>query len=369
MARALIVGCGAIGRGFVPWILQNFAIDFFDISNKLTSGISSQGGYSSYMSDGENLSHMRVRPRMITSNITDLTLEDYDIAFISVGPRNVSHLPSEISALICPIYSLENDPITVDWIKQGYCLDNVYFGVPDVITSSTASPENLSKDRYSIHTENGVMYLQDSNQLSDQLKSELPDVKWLPVERLNQEWDAKLYIHNTPHCIAAYLGYLSGCTYLHEALAKPAISRIINGVIEELLYALKVTTPYDHHFMEAYAEKEVRRFSNNLLFDPISRVAREPIRKLHPSGRLTGALRLLLSSGVRPTYLMVGIASALKYLAQEDKDFQQVSRLKVFGIPAFLRYHLSMPENSLETTYILQNFHSASNYLNGALSS
>jgi len=368
MARALIVGCGAIGRGFVPWILQNFEVDFFDVSVDLTAGIFAQGGYSSYMSDGEKLSHVRVKPRFLTSVITDLNLEDYSIAFISVGPRNVVHLPAEISSLTCPIFSLENDPITVDWIKQGYRLDNVYFGVPDVITSSTASPENLLKDRFAIHTENGVMYLQDSDLLSEDLKRRLPEVKWLPVERLNQEWDAKLYLHNTPHCIAAYLGYLSGCTYLHEALAIPAIARIIDGVIEELLYALKLTTPYDHHFMESYAEKEVRRFSNKLLYDPISRVAREPIRKLHPSGRLTGALRLLLSTGVRPTYLMVGIASALKYLSQNDKDFLQISLLEVFGIPAFLKYHLSMSESSLETIFIEKNFKGASDYLNGVLS-
>ncbi len=363
MARALIVGCGAIGRGFVPWILHNFDVDFFDTSQDLVAGITGQDGYSTYMSDGENLSHMRVKPRKVTSDFADLNPSDYDIVFISVGPRNVERLPAQISSLKCPIFSLENDPITVDWIKQGYGLDWVYFGVPDVITSSTASPENLAKDRYAIHTENGVMYLQDSDQASPQLKAALPEVKWLPVERLNQEWDAKLYIHNTPHCIAAYLGYLSGCTYLHQALARPAISRIIDGVIEELLYALKVTTAYDHLFIESYAEKEVRRFSNRLLFDPISRVAREPIRKLHPSGRLTGALRLLLSSGVRPTYLTIGIVAALHYLAKGDRDFLQISHLREFGISSFLKYHLSMPEDCLESRFITSNFEDVSNYL------
>ena len=205
--------------------------------------------------------------------------------------------------------------------------------------------------------------MQDNAQVSALLKEALPEVKWLPVNRLNQEWDAKLYIHNTPHCIAAYLGFLSGCTYLHEALAKTAIKRVIDGVIEELLYALKLTTPYDHHFMEDYAEKEVRRFSNKLLFDPISRVAREPIRKLHPSGRLTGALRLLLSSGVRPTFLMTGIAAAMNYLEKNDKDFKQISQLERFGLPAFMKYHLSIQEDSLESKYITDNYDNVCKYL------
>ncbi|UXA04237.1 mannitol-1-phosphate 5-dehydrogenase [Mycobacterium sp. SMC-2] len=363
MAHALIIGCGAIGRGFVPWILQNFEVDFHDASRELTAGISAQGGYSSYMSDGENLSHMRVTPRKVTADFGELNPADYDIAFISVGPRNVERLPAGVSRIACPIYSLENDPITVDCIKQRYGLEAVYFGVPDVITSSTAAPESLAKDRYAIHTENGVMYLQHSDRVSDSLKAALPNVKWLPVERLNQEWDAKLYIHNTPHCIAAYLGFIAGCTYVHEALAKPAIRRVVDGVIEELLYALKVTTHYDHHFIESYAEKEVRRFANRLLFDPVSRVAREPIRKLHPSGRLTGALRLLLSAGVRPVYLTIGIGAALHYMAKDDKDFRQLSHLDEFGLPAFLQYHLSLRPDSLESRYIEQSFAGVSAYL------
>lgn len=155
----------------------------------------------------------------------------------------------------------------MDWIKQAYELESVYFGVPDVIASSTASPANLARDTYAIHTENGVLYLQRPPQLTQALELLLPDVHWLPVERLNQEWDAKLYIHNTPHCIAAYLGQMAGCTYLHEALAKPAIQRAVDGVIDELLCSLKMVTPYDHHFIESYAIKEVRRLTNSP-FDP-----------------------------------------------------------------------------------------------------
>ena len=32
MARALIIGGGAIGRGFVPWLLDEFELDILDAS-------------------------------------------------------------------------------------------------------------------------------------------------------------------------------------------------------------------------------------------------------------------------------------------------------------------------------------------------
>lgn len=236
--------------------------------------------------------------------------------------------------------------------------------MPDVITSSTASPANLLLDPYAIHTENGKLYLQCPLDLDPLLQQMLPEVQWLPIERLNQEWDAKLYIHNTPHCIAAYLGHMAGCTYLHEALAKPAIQRVVDGVIDELLCALKLATPHDHHFIESYGIKEIRRFSNRLLFDPVSRVAREPLRKLHPSGRLMGALRLLLSTGVNPTYLMAGIAAALRYADPIDRDFVQLSELEVFGMKAFLKYHLGMDDHGVECEFVAKHYATAVRFLN-----
>jgi hypothetical protein len=364
MARALIIGGGAIGRGFVPWVLDEFEIDILDASTNLVNGIASQGGYFSFMSDGEQLHEKWVRVRCIATSFKQLGPLHYDVAFISVGPRNTKSLPFGVEKLQCPIFSLENDPITVEWIKETYGLEAVYFGVPDVITSSTASAESLARDPHAIHTEDGVLYLQRPPKLTPSLEKLLPQVHWLPVERLNQEWDAKLYIHNTPHCIAAYLGHMAGCTYLHEALAKPAIKRVINGVIDELVCALKMVTPYDHHFIESYAVKEVRRFSNTLLFDPVSRVAREPLRKLHPSGRLTGALRLLLLAGVNPTYLMAGIAAALCYSEKKDRDYLQLSELGEFGISSFLKYHLGLDEKSIESEYICKNYPDALSFLN-----
>ncbi len=367
MARALIIGAGGIGRGFVPWILPDFEIDLLDANAEIVAGIEDQGFFTSWMSDGTELRELVVRPLHVTTDIADLELADYDIAFISVGPRNVSSLPRAVGQLQCPVFSLENDPATVEWIRELYDVQNVMFGVPDVIASSTASPRNLRTDPLSLHTENGIMYLQDAPCVSDALKSLLPDVVWLPVERLNAEWDAKLYIHNTPHCIAAFLGYQAGVEYLHQALARPAIAHIIDGVVDEILGALKVATKHDHDFLESYAKKEVRRFTNPHLFDPILRVAREPIRKLHPSGRLMGALRLCLTSGIEPVYLTAGIAAGLSYANPGDKDHAVMALLSDFGVPAFMQFHLSLPPDALESEYVAASFPKAMSYLNRVL--
>ena len=258
--------------------------------------------------------------------------------------------------LRCPIYSLENDPITAEIMRKVLKKNNIYFGVPDVITSLTASPESLEKDANAIHTENGVLYLEDHGDIPPYLKELTPNIHWIDSERMRCEWDAKLYLHNTPHCIAAFYGFLSGCTYVHEALANKEIALILEGVVDEVLQTLKILTNYDHTFMEEYAKKEIRRFSNPLLFDPVLRVAREPVRKLQPEGRLLGILRMAISAGVMPINLTKGIVAALRYLEPRDRDFEVIKTLDSIEIREFLFAHFKVDKSSAESFLICKAY-------------
>ena len=56
-------------------------------------------------------------------------------------------------------------------------------------------------------------------------------------------------------------------------------------------------------FAKYYMNKEIRRFSNKLLFDPISRVAREPIRKLGKENRIVLALRV--ANGIKSNLIIL----------------------------------------------------------------
>ena len=73
-------------------------------------------------------------------------------------------------------------------------------------------------------------------------------------------------------------------------------------------------------FLKLYAKKELSRFSNLLLYDPIIRVAREPFRKLAPNNRLIGAAQLALFCGIVPENLIIGILSAFLYDKANDPD-------------------------------------------------
>ena len=76
-----------------------------------------------------------------------------------------------------------------------------------------------------------------------------------------------------------------------------------------------------------------------------------------------GALRLLLSKGINPTYLMLGIAAALSYSDKKDEDYLQLRELNEFGISSFLKYHLGLDDKSIESKFVTKNFSKAIDYI------
>ena len=194
---------------------DSFDLIFYDTNASLIDSLNSSSGYTTYISRNNQLHSLRVSGDFLSpASSSQFNASSIKLAFICVGPRNVEGLPSLVSNLECPIYVLENDPQTIDRIKSKFGKSNVYFGVPDVITSSQSSPENKLIDVHSLHTEDGTLYLESC---SESPSFDLPKTFFISTLELEAEWHSKLYLHNTAHCIAAYLGFQNGCTYLHES--------------------------------------------------------------------------------------------------------------------------------------------------------
>lgn len=318
----LIVGAGAIGRGFLPWIFKDQSTAFYFIDNnpKLISLLKNQGHYTTFsIKDGKNYEALRVEvadaytPQLFLNQAINI---DFSAVFIAVGPNNIIDVAPLIKHIKSPIILCENNPNVMDKLKSFSGKENIYFAIPDVITSNTAPPELLQKDHLSLVTEQGILFI--DNRIG-QLEG---NFELLPYETLiHKQWMAKLYLHNTPHCIAAYLGSIVGAEYIHQSMECPDIDRIVRGAMQEMLRVLKDQNEIAHDFLNWYAQKELSRFSCPLLFDPISRVAREPLRKLELNGRLLGAAQIGLASGFIPKNIMLGITAALLfYEVQSDSN-------------------------------------------------
>ncbi len=342
MSRAgtiLVIGAGAIGRGYLPWALSSdYRFVFVDTNPTIIGAMQSAGHYTTWKAERDGLVPRKVPigGAFLPEAFHPHEHTDIQAVFVSVGPRNVERIAPLIRGVMAPVILCENDPATVQRLVAVSGHPSVWFAVPDVITSNTAPPDLLAQDPLAIVSEDGVLFVDEgAGTLAGTINA-------CSAENLRQQWVAKLFLHNTPHCVAAYLGAQVGVTYVHEAMAVPEVKEIVAGTMNEMLSALKLQWDLPHPFLEWYAEKELARFANVRLFDPIARVAREPLRKLEVDGRLLGAAQICLSLGFVPQNILLGIASALSFQDERDADRHLTFLRRALSPQALLTHVLSL---------------------------
>jgi mannitol-1-phosphate/altronate dehydrogenase len=173
-------------------------------------------------------------------------------------------------------------------------------------------------------SENGILVIENNNlDLSNVAKK-------LSQKDLSMHWDCKLFIHNAPHAILAYLGAQKKYKFIHQAMNDKQIRKIILKSMNEISSGLIRSGLVNPTFVNYYKNKEIKRFENKILFDPIKRVAREPLRKLASDNRLILALRLSFLGNKFPKFTLVGLKAALNYYDKDDSDSVYLRNLRKF---------------------------------------
>lgn len=344
MKKILVIGAGAIGRGYVPWLFSDeFHIDFADKEEELLLKLSKCKQFDSYMTRGGDYiqKNICINEAYGIDSLTKDILNAYDVIITAVGPRNFLSLTEKLSSTKSPVICFENDRTLVSIMRLATKKENIYFGIPDVITSNASNPSKEHWSDLSLITEDGITYVE--NQISELGGN----ICYVDDAEITKQWAAKLYIHNTPHCIAAYLGSLCGVCYLHEAMSIDIINKIVTGVTSEMRDMTIRDSGLDPQFAKMYAEKELSRFSNQLLFDPILRVAREPYRKLSIDGRLIGAARKAFLTGLTPSNVLLGIMAAFQYQDKSDEDELISTMFSTLPREEFLSVIIGLPPTDI----------------------
>jgi len=152
------------------------------------------------------------------------------------------------------------------------------------------------------------------------------------VQAFDDRMVEKLWVFNAGHCAAAYFGWQRGCTALNEALDIPDVRAQVLAVIEEArqgFLAYLASRPGSVSIDTWSAETILDHYRDPSLADPVTRVAREPRRKLAREDRLIGPALACLASGIEPRALASAAAFALVYDDEHDtqaSDMQQELR-------------------------------------------
>ena len=129
----------------------------------------------------------------------------------------------------------------------------------------------------------------------------------------------KLRMLNGSHSTIAYLGYLGGYQFVNEAIADPAMARLIDGLMTE---EVTPTLPMDAAELAAYRDSLLQRFANPALRHRTWQIAMDGSQKLPQ--RLLGTIRDRIAAGRSYDRLALGVAAWMRYVTGIDESGQPI---------------------------------------------
>ena len=105
--------------------------------------------------------------------------------------------------------------------------------------------------------------------------------------------------------------------------------------------------------MLEYRTKLMARFRNPYIIDSVTRVGREPIRKLSPKDRIIAPMRYARQYGLDTPNYYTGIASVLLYDNPEDAQSCQLQQLiAAQGVEAALEQICGLPDGGEDALHV-----------------
>ena len=364
--KAVIFGGGKIARGFIGQLLyqSGFEMTFVDVNTQLIERLNAEKKYYVHVMGHEEESQWIDNFHCVSLNdIAGIrqALETSDIGFTAVGGKNLEGLAGVIAAAYekaAP--AMENHLFTI------ICCEN-WKNPADQLMASVLDrlPNGNLKDSFSRHIgiseaailRSGVEATDevqkiDANAVSVTSYWELPvdrdRIKGEPVEfkgvRYQKDFDSflqrKIYTFNTINATIAYIGSLRGMGMLCDAANDPDIVEIVKQVQEEINPAIAAEMKVKIEEQKKFADAALKKYQDKSVVDFTERHARDPVRKMGPSDRITGTLRLVEKHGLPYSALATTLAAALFYQTKnkEDSSAQRLHEmLKGQGIDVILK--------------------------------
>lgn len=338
MKTAIQFGAGNIGRGFIGMLLAQagYKVIFADVNPVIIDRLAQDKKYTVHIMDVEKKDYEITNVDGIYSTGEEIIDEiaKAEIITTAVGltiiPRIAPTFAAGIRAKIANgskehlnIIACENALRASSQLKnhlygllteeeQAYC--DEYVGFPDCSVDRIVPPGTNE-----IPTDVVVESYYEWNVEKASFKGEIPAIEGMNLaDNLDAYIERKLFTLNTGHCITAYLGVLNGLATIKDAIDKPEIYDLVHAAMEQSGAGLVKKYGLDAQAHAAYIEKIIKRFKNPYLNDDVTRVGREPLRKLSATDRLTKPTMTALSFGLPVDKLVVGIGAALHYNNPED---------------------------------------------------
>ncbi|MCD8334340.1 MAG: mannitol-1-phosphate 5-dehydrogenase [Clostridiales bacterium] len=340
MKTAIQFGGGNIGRGFIGMLLSQagYRVVFADVAVPIIERLNQDGCYTVHIMDTEvedvkisNVCGIMSNGPEVIDAIAD---PDTTILTTAVGLRVLGFIAPTIAQGIqkriangvkvpLNLIACENAIRATSQLKEhvykalsdeekAYCEE--YVGFADCSVDRIVPP---------VRSENPIDVVVEKycewNVEKASLKGEIPEIPGMNLaSNLMAYIQRKLFTLNTGHCITAYTGVLAGHKTIDQAIADPKIYELVHAAMQQSGDGLIQEFGFDKDAHYKYIEKIIGRFKNPYLQDDVTRVGREPLRKLSATDRLVSPLQTAMKYGLPVDKLILGIGAALRYNNPED---------------------------------------------------
>lgn len=339
---ALHFGAGNIGRGFIGQLLHksNYKICFVDVNQTIIDDINKLKKYYIEIV-GDTPERIEITDIEAVNSSDEKTVIEKivqaDIITTALGANVLKCIASVIAKGINKRIAVNDKPLNIiaceNMINGSSKLKELVYKhlEPEMINrlNGKIGFPNAAVDRIVPLQHNTEKLLVKTEKFFEwdvevnSVVGEKPDITGVTyADNLQAYIERKLFAVNAIHASIAYLGYVNGKKTIYEATQDKNIMQTVQSVAEETGKLLVSKYGFDLAKHKSYVNMIINRFSSPYISDEITRVARNPIRKISPDERLVSPAVQLEQKGFSAKNLAEVIAAALHF--QNEKDAEAV---------------------------------------------
>lgn len=340
--KAVHFGAGNIGRGFVGLLLHEggYELVFSDVSAPLVDAVNAADSYVVHEAGPGGIDRTVTGFRAINSaehpEQVAAEIASADVVTTAVGPtvlRFVAPLIAQGIAQRSPeaaplqVMACENAIGATDLLRveieqiDASVLERARFANTAVDRIVPAPQEEAGID---VTVEPYFEWAIERGPFADELPN-IPGAHF--VDDLGPYIERKLFTVNTGHATTAYLGAQRGHERIADALADLEVEAGVAAALAETSAVLHAVHGLAEDDLTAYRATILDRFRNPELPDTVTRVGRQPLRKISRHERFIGPAATACEQGLPTSALITAVGAALAFDVPDDEESVRMQQL------------------------------------------
>ncbi|MHB1454411.1 MAG: mannitol dehydrogenase family protein [Saccharofermentanales bacterium] len=333
----LAIGAGAIGKSVTGFVFRQIGcrVIFADINPDVIDDLNRRTGYRIRSTQtglpSETIKVSGVSAFYINSPEISAAAMHADYLCTSVGANALRILLPVITGWIRQradinprklfLMLFENDAECLNILTEGVC--SVLGAVPEWLVVVRSSIERMTKpdkneqNEFDVIAEQFIPVILPKQQfIGSTLEPETGYFEF--VDSVEAYYSRKLYTNNLGHAILGYMGTHSGYKNTIDAIGDPFINKHLIQAMRESGRMLVRRYGFAEDAMEHHLESLIARYRNEDFSDSLSRLVRDPWRKLGRNERIVGAVCNCIDADIYPESIIATLFYAADYRDPDD---------------------------------------------------